>query len=87
MYPQLRDDPTRFRAEVMAPGEGFDQTGFELPRTPQVAPADSGQGEMFADDYSQPDAADAEPVFWRTSGGEGFPEDDFIQPDGPGGID
>jgi len=29
----------------------------------QVSPADSGQGELFGDDYSQPDAADGEPVF------------------------
>jgi hypothetical protein len=31
-YPQPRDEPIRFRAEVMEPGEDFDQTGFELPR-------------------------------------------------------
>ena len=63
-YPQPRDEPIRFRAEVMEPGEDFDQTGFELPLPPQVALADAGQGELFGDDYSQPDAADGEPVFW-----------------------
>ena len=50
-YPQPRDEPIRFRAEVMEPGESFDQTGFELP-LPQVAPADAGQGELFGDDYA-----------------------------------
>lgn len=48
----------------MAPGESFDQTGFELPLPPQVAPADTGQGELFGDEFSQPDANDGEPVFW-----------------------
>ena len=47
----------------MTPGEDFDQTGFELPPAPRVAPAAIGQGELFADDYAQPDAADGEPVF------------------------
>ena len=56
----------------MAPEEEFDQTGFELPPAPQVDPAAIGQGELFADDYSQPDlsacdaqadATDGEPVF------------------------
>jgi hypothetical protein len=82
-YPHPRDEPIRFRAEVMEPGEDFDQTGFELPAAPQVAPADSGQGELFGDDYSQPDSADREPVFWSASGGQDFPADDCVQPDAP----
>jgi hypothetical protein len=49
-YPQPRDEPIRFRAEVMEPGEDFDQTGFELPPAPQLAPADAGQGELSGDD-------------------------------------
>ena len=80
-YPQPRDEPIRFRAEVMEPGEDFDQTGFELPLPPQVAPADAGQGELFGDDYSQPDSADREPVFWSAGGGQVFPTDDGVQPD------
>lgn len=40
----------------MEPGESFDQTGFELPAAPQVAPKDSEQSELFGDDYAQPDA-------------------------------
>lgn len=63
----------------MAPGEDFDQSGFELP-PPQVAPADAGQGELFGDDYAQPDANDGEPVFW-SSGGPDAPRDAFIQLD------
>jgi hypothetical protein len=82
-YPQLRHEKIRFRAEVMEPGEDFDQTGFELPAGPQVAPADSGQGELFGDDYSQPDAADGEPVFWSATAGQDFPDDDFVQTDAP----
>jgi len=62
-YPQPRDEPIRFRPEVMEPGEDFDQTGFELPPPPQVAPADAGQGKLFGDDYSQCDASDGEPIF------------------------
>lgn len=49
-YPQTRDDPIRFRAEVMEPGESFDQTGFALPPPPQVTPADAGQGELSGDE-------------------------------------
>jgi hypothetical protein len=82
-YPQPRDEPIRFRAEVMAPGEDFDQTGFELPPPPQIAPADAGQGELFGDDYAQPDAAEGEPVFWSASGGQNYPDDDFVQADAP----
>lgn len=62
--------PIRFRAEAMEPGEDFDHTGFELPLPPQVALANSGQGELFGDDYSLPDSADGEPVFWSASGGQ-----------------
>ena len=80
-YPQPRDEPIRFRAEVMEPGESFDQTGFELPPPPQVAPADAGQGELFGDDYSQPDSADGEPVFWSASGEQASLDDDCVQAD------
>jgi len=80
-YPRPRDEPIRFRAEVMDPGEDFDQTGFELPAAPQVTLADSGQGELLGDDYSQPDVADSEPVFWRAADGQASPDDDFVQAD------
>ncbi len=82
-YPQPRDEPIRFRAEVMEPGESFDQTGFELPPPPQVAPVDAGQGELFGDDYSQPDSADREPVFWSDGGDQSVPDDAFVQADAP----
>ena len=85
-YPQPRDEPIRFRAEVMEPGEDFDQTGFELPLPPQVALANSGQGELFGDDYSQPDSADGEPVFWSASGGQACPDDDCVQADAAASI-
>lgn len=80
-YPQPRHEKLRFRAEVMEPEEDFDQTGFELTPPPQVATADSGQGELFGDDYSQPDAADREPVFWTDGADQSTPEDDFVQAD------
>jgi len=80
-YPQPRDEPIRFRAEVMEPDEDFDQNGFELPMPPQMAPADSGQGELFGEDYSQPDSADSEPVFWPAADGQASPDDDFVQAD------
>ena len=80
-YPQPCDEPLRFRAEVMEPGEDFDQTGFELPLPPQVALANSGQGELFGDDYAQPDAADDEPVFWSAGSGQASPDDGFVQAD------
>jgi len=47
--------------------------GFELLPPPRIAPADAGQGELFGDEFSQPDlfacsaqanAADGEPLFW-----------------------
>ena len=59
-FPQPRDEPIRFRAEVIEPGEDFDQTGFELPPPAQVALACAGQGERFGDHYPQPDSADSE---------------------------
>ena len=80
-YPKKRDEPVRFRAEVMTPGEDFDQTGFELPPAPQVTPEAIGQGELFADDYSQPDAADGEPIFWTDGADQVTPDDDFVQAD------
>jgi hypothetical protein len=80
-YPRPRDEPIRFRAEVMEPGESFDHTGFELPLPPQVALAVAGQGELFGDDYSQPDAADREPVFWSDGGDQSASENDFVQAD------
>ncbi|MBM3856277.1 MAG: hypothetical protein FJ399_24475 [Verrucomicrobia bacterium] len=58
-------------------------TGFELPPPPQAAPAGSGQGELFGDDYSQPDANDGEPVFWSDGAGQSTPTDNFAQPDAP----
>ena len=65
----------------MEPGEDFDQAGFELPPALQLTPADSGQGELFGDKFSQPDAADDEPVFWNVSSGQACPHDDFVPPD------
>ncbi len=48
----------------MDPCADFDQTGFAWPRAP-VAPAVApGQGQLFADDYAQPDAPASDPVFW-----------------------
>ncbi len=80
-YPRPRDEPILFRAEVMEPGESFDQTGFELPPPLHIAPTDTGQGELFGDNYSEPDSADREPVFWSASGGQASPDDDFVQAD------
>jgi hypothetical protein len=65
-YPWPRDEAIRYRAEVMAPGEDFDQTGFEL---------------LFDDDCSQPDSANAEPVFWTGGTEQPGPADDFVQAD------
>ncbi len=80
-YPQPRDGPIRYRAEVMAPGEDFDQTRFELPPAPKVAPAATGQGFLFDDDCSQPASADAEPVFWADGAGQPGPAETFVQAD------
>jgi hypothetical protein len=59
------------------------QTGFELPAAPQVAPTDSGQGELFGDDYAQPDDADREPVFWPDGAGRSTPDDAYVHADAP----
>ena len=61
--------------------EDFDQTGFELPPAPVQTAGDHRQSELFADDYAQPDAVVAEPVFWPDGGGQAFPDDDFVQVD------
>ena len=82
-YPQPRDEAIRFRAEVMAPGESFDQTGFELTPVPLPTADQSGQQELFSDEYSQPDAADGEPIFWSADSGHGDSADDAVQPDAP----
>ncbi len=79
-YPQPRDEAIRFRAEVMEPGEDFDQTGFELPPAPLEDPT---QPDLFGDDFSQSDAADGEPVFWSAGVAQAFPPDDGVQPDAP----
>ncbi|MEN9632319.1 MAG: hypothetical protein RL077_723 [Verrucomicrobiota bacterium] len=63
-YPKINEESLRFRAAVMDPRADFDQTGLAWPNAP-VDPADApGQGQMFADDYAEPDAAASEPVFW-----------------------
>ncbi|MSU49352.1 MAG: hypothetical protein EXS37_09750 [Opitutus sp.] len=80
-YPRPRDEPIRYRAEVMAPGEDFDQTGVELPPAPEAPAEATGQGLLFDDDCSQPDSADAEPVFWADGAGQAGPADDFVQAD------
>jgi len=82
-YPQPRDEAIRFRAEVMAPGESFDQTGFELTPVPLPTDDDSGQQELFSDCCSQPDTADGEPVFWPAGAAQALPTDDSVQPDAP----
>ena len=48
-YPRPRDEPIRYRAEVMAPGEDFEQTGFELPPAPADPAGATGQGLLFDD--------------------------------------
>ncbi|MBM3851673.1 MAG: hypothetical protein FJ399_00795 [Verrucomicrobia bacterium] len=42
-----------------------------------------GQGELFGDNYAQPDSAAAEPVFWSDGAGPSTPDDDFVQADAP----
>ncbi|MBI4621699.1 MAG: hypothetical protein HY736_00565 [Verrucomicrobia bacterium] len=80
-YPRPRDEPLRYRAAIVEPGEDFDQTGFELPPAPE-APAEAlGQGQLFDDDHSQPDSADAEPVFWTGGAEQCVPAEDFVQTD------
>ena len=80
-YPRPRDEPLRYRAEVMAPGEDFDQTGFELPPAPKAPAEATGQGQLFDDDCSRPDSADGEPVFWTGGAEESGPAEDFVQAD------
>ncbi|MBI4622208.1 MAG: hypothetical protein HY736_03170 [Verrucomicrobia bacterium] len=89
-YPRPRDEPLRYRAEVMALGEDFDQTGIELPLAPQAPAEATGQGQLFDDDCSQPDlsacsaqadAADGEPVFWSGGAEQSGPADNFVQAD------
>jgi hypothetical protein len=80
-YSQPRDEPIRFRAEVMAPGESFDQTGCAGPLPPHVAPVDAGQGERFGDDDAPPDSADGEPIFGSASGGQACTTDDGVPSD------
>ncbi|MBM3855231.1 MAG: hypothetical protein FJ399_19105 [Verrucomicrobia bacterium] len=54
--------------------------GFELPPPPQVAPADIGQGELFGDEFTQPDANDGEPVFWPDAADQSPPDAAYVQP-------
>jgi len=42
---------------------------------------DEAGTELLGDDYSQPDTANGEPVFWSASDGPDFPTDDCLQPD------
>jgi hypothetical protein len=39
-----------------------------VPGSDSLRSEDPTQPEHFGDDYSQPDAADGEPVFWSASG-------------------
>ena len=48
-YPRPRDEPIRYRTEVVAPGEDFDQTGFELPPAPESPAEATVQGLLFDD--------------------------------------
>jgi len=65
----------------MAPGEDFDQTGFELTPAPAAPAEATGQELLFDDDFSHPDSADAEPVFWTGGTEQAGPADDFVQAD------
>ena len=80
-YPRQHDRPLRYRSEVMETGEKFDQTGFELPPAPKTPSGAHEQGQLFDDDYAQPDAADGEPVFWTGTARQPFPDDEFVQAD------
>ncbi len=80
-YPRQHDRPLRYRSEVMETGEKFDQTGFELPPAPKTPPGAHEQGQLFDDDYAQPDAADGEPVLWTGTARQPFPDDEFVQAD------
>ncbi|MDO8540727.1 MAG: hypothetical protein Q7S40_09860, partial [Opitutaceae bacterium] len=85
-YPRPCDEPLRYRVQAVEPGKEFDHTGFELPPAPEAAAAAAGQGQLFNDDYTQPDAADGEPVFWTDSVGQTFPAGDFVQADMPEAV-
>jgi hypothetical protein len=87
-YPRPRPEKIRFRAEMAEPGESYDQLGYELDAGYRETERDAAQGELFADDYSQPDAPDGEPVFWQESASDEAdfypdeaPSDDGIQAD------
>jgi hypothetical protein len=56
---------------------------WERARLAQVAPADSGKGELSGDEYAQPDAAAREPVFWTDDRGQDLAADDCVQFDAP----
>ena len=79
--PKQRDEPLRFRAEVMEPDADFDRTDYELPLPPPGAPPDPRQGELFGHEFSQPDANDGEPVLWSAGSAQASPDDDFVQAD------
>ena len=74
-----RADPVPRRGD--GAGRGLRPNGLRAAPPPKVAPADAGQGELFSDDYAQPDSADAEPVFWCAGSGQASPDDDFVQAD------
>jgi len=42
---------------------------------------DAGQGELFGDDYAQPDVAASEPVFWPEDADQSASGNDFVQAD------
>ncbi|MSU25255.1 MAG: hypothetical protein EXS32_15735 [Opitutus sp.] len=91
-YPRPRAEPLRYRTEMMTAGDDFDQTGFELPPAPEASPEAAGQSQLFADDCTQPDAADDEPIFWSECSSEslGFcaaqKPDDYVQADAPESV-
>lgn len=66
------------------PGESYDQLGYELASGYRATEQDAAQGELFADDYIQPDARDGEPVFWQESASDepGFYPDEAPSDDG-----
>jgi hypothetical protein len=74
----------RFRAEMAEPGETYDQLGYELAAGYREPFVDATQGELFTDDYRQPDAPDREPVFWQESASDeaGFYPDEAPSDDG-----
>ena len=82
-YHRPRAEPLRYRSELMLRGDDFDPTGFELLPAPEAPAEATGPGELFADDYCQPDAADSEPVFWSGGAAQVDPADDYVQADAP----